>query len=139
MVKIRIIQIVVGAAFYFLCGWFVFDFILGDYTEKNTTQLTSFKKTGNEFSYAFLVISCIAYAVLMTFILSFSRQDSIRKGFFIGSVVGMLVAFMTDSYWYASSKFYANFTVVILDIIAAGICVGGLGAIVNLIYRIFKD
>ena len=33
----------------------------------------------------------------------------------IGSTVGILVAIMTDSYWFATSHFYSNYTVLFLD------------------------
>jgi hypothetical protein len=49
------------------------------------------------------------------------------SAFIYSSVFGILIACMTDFYWYASTNFYDNFTVVILDVVGAAISVGFLG------------
>lgn len=135
-----IIQIIAGTIFYFLFGWFVFDFLIGEYTELHTTQLPGFKKNPEAFSYSFLFASCLAYACLITYVLSYLiKVNSVKKGFYIAAVIGILVAMMTDFFWYASSNFYDTFSVIILDILAAGLCVGLLGAVISSISLFWKS
>lgn len=133
MIKKIFITIVIGTIAYYLFGWLVFDFILGNYTNLNTTQLAGFKKTEEQFSMLLLIVSCTAYACLLSFILVYLLNiKQLIKAFMIGSTVGILVAIMTDSYWFATSHFYSNYTVMFLDILAAGISVGVLGLVIAL-------
>jgi hypothetical protein len=133
MIKKIFITTVIGTIAYYLFGLLVFDFILGNYTNLNTTQLAGFKKTEEQFSMLLLIVSCTAYACLLSFILVYLLNiKQLIKAFMIGSTVGILVAIMTDSYWFATSHFYSNYTVMFLDILAAGISVGVLGLVIAL-------
>ncbi len=131
MVKKLIITAIVGTIAYFAFGWFVFDFVLGNYTDLHTTQLSGFKKTGEQSSLALLIVSCGAYAALLSFILVYLlNTKDVWKAFLIAAVIGVLVAIMADSYWYATSTFYSNSMVVIFDVLAAGITVGFMGLVI---------
>lgn len=125
--KIIIISFI-GSIIYFAFGWLVFDLLLGEYTNNHTTNIQGFKKSEEDFSILFLYISCLAYSILITYILiPLTKTQSLLKVFIKASVIGILVAVMTDSYWYASSNFYNNILVVFIDIFAAAITVGVLG------------
>lgn len=131
MLKRLLVTTLIGTLVYFLFGWFVFDFILGNYTNLHTTQLVGFKKTDAEFSLSLLLVSCAAYAALISFILVYLLNNkSPSKAFFISATIGILVAIMTDSYWYATSHFYTNVSVVLLDIAAAAVTVGFMGFVI---------
>ena len=133
MIKKLLITTFIGTLAYFLIGWFVFDFILGNYTDQHTARLVGFKKTSQESSLILLIVSCGAYAALMSFMLVYLLNlKQLMKAFTIGAIVGVLVAIMADSYWLAVTNFYSNSTVVIFDIIGAGFTVGLLGLIVAL-------
>ena len=132
MFKKIIASIIIGTIFYFLFGWFVFDFLLGNYTNLHTTQLIGFKKDNEHFSILLLVISCMAYAILISFIFIYLLNlKNLLRGFLIGTTIGVLVSVMTDTYWYATSNFYSNVTVVFLDILAAGVTVGSTGFLIT--------
>lgn len=131
MLKKLLVTTIVGTIFYFLFGWVVFDFLIGNYTNLHTTQIAGFKKTDVEFSLLLLIVSCAAYAALISFILVYLlNSKSPSKAFFISATIGILVAIMTDSYWYATSHFYSNAMVVLLDILAAGVTVGFMGFVI---------
>lgn len=115
-----------GSIFYLLFGWLVFDVLFGDYTENHTTHLQGFKKS-RDFSVLFLYLSCLSYAFLINIFLFKSTISKYGSAFMHSSVFGILIACMTDFFWYASSNFYDNFTVVILDVLGAAISVGFLG------------
>jgi hypothetical protein len=117
---------IMGSFIYLGLGWLVFDTLLGAYTEANTTHLSGFKKTG-DFSFLFLYLSCFAYALLVSFVQIHIVFNSSQQAFGFFAILGLLVACMTDFYWFATSHFYLNNTVMLIDIIAAAICVGSLG------------
>ncbi len=127
-ISILILSSLFGSFFYFLMGWLVFDFLLGSYTDAHTTQLSGFKKT-TDFSFTFLYLSCLAYSVLINFILIHSTINSFIKAFSFSAVIGIFLAIMTDFFWYATSHFYSNFTVIFLDVFGAAISVGALGCL----------
>jgi hypothetical protein len=131
-----IIATFIGTLGYYAIGWFVFDFILGDYTNLHTSQLLGFKKSSDQISLVLLVLSCGAYAALISFIFVFLAEiKSPTKSFAIGAIIGILVAIMTDTYWYATSNFYSNVTVVMLDILAAGVTVGFMALLIAFVNK----
>lgn len=136
MIKKLIVTTLVGTFVYFVFGWFVFEFVLGNYTSLNTTQLEGFKKSPEQSSLLFLIVSCAAYALLMSYILvNHLNIKSLVKAFFIGSTVGVLVAIMADTYWYATTNFYSNFMVVLLDIIGAAVSVGTMSLVIAFVNK----
>jgi hypothetical protein len=125
----------VGTVVYLAFGWLVFDFILGAYTDHHTTQLPGFKKSEAEFSMPLLVLSCAAYAALMTYIIAvLANVKTAVKGAKTGAVVGVLVAIMADSYWLASSNFYSTVWVAVADVLGAAVSVGVLGWVIALLH-----
>ncbi len=115
-----------GSLFYLGFGWIVFDLVLGDYANSHTVQLIGFKKN---IDFTFLYLSCLSYSILIMFYLLNPKITSIKKAFLFTAAIGVLIACMTDFYWYASTYFYSNLLVVILDIGGAAISVGALGAL----------
>lgn len=119
-----------GTLIYFVIGWFVFSFVLGSYTDAHTTHLPGFKKEDAEFSFAALLLSCMAYAALLSFVLVYvGHIDSPVQGAIVAAITGMLIAVMTDSYWFASSHFYDSLYPVLADVAGAGISVGMTGGL----------
>ncbi len=129
-----LLSCLIGSVFYLILGWIIFDVVLGAYTEENTTQLKGFKKTA-DFNFLFLYLSCLAYSFLINFILFHTTINSLVKAISFSAIVGVLVACMTDFFWYASSTFYSNFNVVCLDLAGAAVSVGALGGLSFLLLR----
>jgi hypothetical protein len=136
-----IIGTLTGTIVYFIVGWLVFEFILGSYTSENTTQILGFKKNEQESSLPMLILSCTAYAMLLSSLMLYWINTSLnfKEGFKLGAIVGSLVALMADTYWYGTSNFYNNVTPMILDIIAAKITVGIMGSAISLVLSYIKD
>ena len=124
-----------GSIIYLVVGWIVFEYILGSYTNANTTQIVGFKKSEQESSILMLIVSCTAYAMLLSSLILFwiNKSLNFKEGFKLGAIVGILVATMTDTYWYGTSNFYNNATPMILDIIAAALTVGIMGGAIALV------
>ncbi len=129
-----------GTVVYFVVGWFIFEFILGSYNNANTTQIVGFKKDEQESSLLMLIVSCTAYAMLLSSLMVYwiSTLLSFKQGLKLGAIVGILVATMTDTYWYGTSHFYNNATPMILDILAATITVGIMGGAISLVLSSLK-
>ena len=130
-----------GTVVYFIVGWFVFEYLLGSYSNANTTQILGFKKSEQESSIIMLIVSCTAYALLLSSLMVYwiNTSLSFKEGFKLGAIVGTLVATMTDTYWYGTSHFYNNATPMIFDIIAATITVGIMGGAISLVLSYLKD
>lgn len=119
---------VISSVFYFIIGWLVFSLILGPYTETNTTQISGFKKTTG-FNMLFMYLSCLSYAGLIHFLLINSTIQTFGKAILFSSFIGVLIACMTDFYWHASSNFYLNNLVILLDVVGSALTVGLLGGV----------
>lgn len=131
----------VGTIIYLIVGWIVFEYLLGSYTNANTTQIVGFKKNEQESSMLMLILSCTAYALLLSSLMLYwiNTSFNLKEGFKLGAVVGILVATMTNTYWYGTSHFYNNVTPMILDIIAASITVGIMGGAIALVLSYLKN
>lgn len=123
---------VIGCLFYLLIGWFVFDVIIGTYIQSNTTNLIGFKKDQSDSNTTMLVLSCLAYSTLLSIIFGYwSNITNFKSGLGAGSIIGVLVAIMTDSYWYSTSHYYNSLMPLLVDVGAAGITVGLLGGVIG--------
>lgn len=131
MIKI-LLATLAGTTVYFLFGWLVFEGLLGKYMSDNTTQIAGFKKTEAESSMLMLVVSCAAYALLLTLLMGrWAQINTFRDGLKMGAITGVLVATMTNSYWYSSSHFFNGFQPMLADIAAAGLTVGVMGGAIG--------
>lgn len=131
MVKI-LLATLLGTIVYFLFGWLVFEGLLGKYMSANTIQIAGFKKTEAESSMLMLVVSCAAYALLLAILMGqWTQVSTFREGLKIGAITGILVATMTNFYWYSSSHFFNGFQPVLADIAAAGLTVGVMGGAIG--------
>ncbi len=117
-----------GTIVYFLIGYFVFNLILGAFSDRNTTGLIGFKKENGQ-TMLWIGLSCLAYSTLLTIILLYwQKEPKILTGLIKGAIIGILIACMADFYWFGTSNFYNNFKAVFADICAASVTVGIMGA-----------
>jgi hypothetical protein len=131
MLKI-LLAALAGTIAYFLVGWLVFEGLLGKYMSANTTQIVGFKKTAEESSMAMLVVSCAAYALLLALIMGkWAHINTSKDGAILGTTMGILIAIMTDSYWFSTTHFFNNFKPLLADVAAAGLTVGIMGGVIG--------
>jgi hypothetical protein len=127
MIKI-VLAALVGTIVYFGICWLVFEGLLGKYMSANTTQIVGFKKSEEESSMLMLIVSCAAYALLLAVVMgNWTQVNTFKEGAILGATVGILVATMTNSYWYSTSHFFNGFAPILADIAAAGVTVGIMG------------
>lgn len=131
MLKI-LVSALAGTVAYFLVGWLVFEGLLGKYISANTTQIEGFKKSPEESSMALLVVSCAAYALLLSIIMGkWAHIHTFKEGAILGAVTGILIAIMTDTYWFSTSHFYNGPVPLLADVAAAGVTVGVMGGVIG--------
>jgi hypothetical protein len=131
MIKI-LLAAAAGTIVYFLFGWLVFEGLLGKYMSANTTQIAGFKKSEEESSMLLILVSCAAYALLLAILMGqWAQVTTFQEGLKIGVVTGVLVATMTNTYWYSTSHFFNGFAPVLADIAAAGLTVGVMGGAIG--------
>jgi hypothetical protein len=130
MVKI-LLATLLGTLVYFLFGWLIFEGILGQYMSENTTKVEGFRKDEANSSTLMLVISCTAYALLLSlFFGQWSAVYVFKEGALKGAMIGMLIAVMTNAYWYSSTHFFNGIKPLITDVLAAGLTVGLMGGVI---------
>jgi hypothetical protein len=131
MIKI-LLAALLGTIIYFGIGWLVFEGLLGKYMSANTTQIVGFKKSEEESSMLMLIVSCAAYALLLAIVMgNWTEVSTFKEGAILGATVGILVATMTNSYWYSTSHFFNGFAPLLVDIAAAGLTVGIMGGTIG--------
>ena len=70
---------IVGTVVYFVVGWLVFELLLGAFMDEHTTQIQGFKRSEAGSNMAMLLLSCFAYATLLSVILSIGRRSERRQ------------------------------------------------------------
>lgn len=121
-----------GTVAYFLIGWLVFEGLLGQYMSANTTQIEGFKKSPEESSMALMLVSCAAYALLLSIIMGkWAAISNFKEGAILGATAGILIAIMTDTYWFSTSHFFNSFKPLLADVAAAGLTVGVMGGVIG--------
>lgn len=126
------VSALLGTIAYFAIGWLVFEGLLGKYMAANTTQVVGFKKSAEESSMLMLLISCLAYAAMLAIVFAYwADVRTFQKGILLGAIIGVLVAVMTDSYWYSTSHYFNSLAPVAVDIAAAGVTVGIMGGVIG--------
>lgn len=130
MIKI-LLATLAGTIVYFIAGWLVFEALLGTYMSDKTTQIAGFKKTPEESSMLMLIVSCAAYALLLAVIFGlWANVTTVKDGIVLGAIIGILVAVMTNSYWYSSTHFFNSLVPLLADVAAAGLTVGIMGGVI---------
>lgn len=127
-----LISTLAGTVVYFLVGWLVFERLLGKYMAGNTTAIQGFKKTAEETSMSMLLVSCAAYALLLSIVFEYwANVRTLNAGIALGAITGILVAVMTNSYWYSSTNFFNSLAPLVVDVAAAGLTVGIMGGTIG--------
>lgn len=122
---------IAGTITYLSIGYLVFELLLGDFTTQHTTDLPGFRKSAEEASLGFLILSCAAYALLVSLVLHWSNAKTLFQSFQLSATIGLLVAIMADCYWYSYSHYYNNLLPLVADVLAAGLTVGLMGVVVG--------
>jgi hypothetical protein len=64
---------------------------------------------------------------------NWTQISTFREGLIFGATIGLLVAAMTNTYWYRSSHYFHSLMPILVDIAATGLTVGLLVGVVALV------
>jgi uncharacterized membrane protein YgaE (UPF0421/DUF939 family) len=79
-----------------------------------------------------LIVSCAAYALLLAILMAkWTNTLTITEGGILGATVGVLIAIMTNSYWFSTTHFFNDIKPVMVDVLAAGLTVGVMGSAIG--------
>ncbi len=127
-----------GTVVYLILGWILFQKLSGAHTDANTTHMPGFKKSAAEVSMTMLVVSCIAYTLLISILFSeWTHTNTFAEGARIGAVMGGLIALMSNSYWYATSHFFNNLKPIVAHVSAAVVAVALTGGVIGFVQGLF--
>jgi uncharacterized protein YacL len=112
----------------------VFEVLIGPFLVSRTKSIQGFLKSSAESISKVLLVSGASYALLIAILISkdYTNIMNFQDGVYLGAIVGILVAIMTNSYWYATSHFFLDLTPVLADTAAAGVTVGLMGGVIAL-------
>ena len=127
------VAVLVGAVVLYATGYLIFDVTLASFYTANAGSATGVARDG-QIVWA-MALANLSYAGLITFAIS-NRGDalSIVKGATIGAIVGFLVWFHVDFYFYSSANL-ANLTRTIVDPLLEFVHGGLGGAAIALVLR----
>ncbi len=123
----------VGTVVNFLTGWLLFGILLkSTYAGGYTAEAMAVTKSSEQENLMFYALGSLAFALLLAYI--YERWAGIRTfvtGATAGAIIWMLVAIQIDSNFLASTNWFANNYLVLLDIIGYGIIGAITGGVVG--------
>jgi hypothetical protein len=125
-----IIAAVVGAIAAFLLGWLVWGMLLMDYYAKNTTQYEGLMLPESEMKLWAIFISNLAGSTMTAWVFSKMNLRSFGGGFQAGLIIYALIAISFDFMFYSMMNWYANSTVIVVDILVNAVFGGIIGGII---------
>jgi flagellar biosynthesis protein FlhB len=109
----------------FALGFLIFMLLLGQYFSENMIQYPGLFRTEPE--YISLVLTCLSYACLLTYVFSAAGIAGIQKGFMAGAIIGLLVQINVDTYLYSQMHLMGK-KLILIDVALNGLMSGIAGA-----------
>ena len=124
-----IIAAVVGAIASFLLGWVIWGMLLMDYFQKNTIQYEGMMLPESEMKLWAIFISNLAGGFMYAWLFSRMNIRTFAGGAQAGAIIGALMALSIDMMFYSMMNWYANTTIIVVDILVNGffgLVIGGI-------------
>ena len=125
-----IIAAVVGAIASFLLGWLVWGILLMDYYKTNTVQYEGMMLPDNEMKLWAIFISNLASSGLFAWLFNRMNITTLAGGFQTGAIINLVWALSIDMMFYSMMNWYANTTIIVVDVIVNAIFGGIIGSII---------
>ncbi|MFM7839254.1 MAG: DUF2177 family protein [Chitinophagaceae bacterium] len=118
-----------GTVAYFIVNMVVW---LTFYNNILTTHtLSGIMKSDEEANLPVLIVATLAYGFLLSYVITSKSGMNLSKGFVTGTVIGLLVNATFDLTFYASSKIFKGYKIVLLDIVLYAFVSGIAGAVIG--------
>jgi len=125
-----IIAAVVGAIASFLLGWVVYGMLLVDYFKSNTVQYEGMMLPEGEMKLWAIFISNLASSWLFAWLFSRMNVRTFAGGFQTGAIINFVWALAIDMMFYSMMNWFANSTIIVVDVIVNAIFGGIIGGII---------
>jgi len=125
-----IIAAVVGAIASFLLGWVVYGMLLVDYFKSNTVQYEGMMLPDGEMKLWAIFISNLASSWLFAWLFSRMNVRTFAGGFQTGAIINFVWALAIDMMFYSMMNWFANSTIIVVDVIVNAIFGGIIGGII---------
>lgn len=127
--KVIIAGIIAGVA-SFLLGWVLWGTLLMDYYASNMLTYEGLEK--DPMNMAAMVVSQLSGGILLAYILgSAAGAMNWKRGATMGLYVGFFMSLMMTTYFVAMFNWYANSTIMVVDLLLNTAFTALLGAIVG--------
>lgn len=130
--KLLLAALAAGVA-AFLLGWIIFGMALMGYYEANMIQYEGLMKGEGEMGLGLLFLSNLCFAALVSWVTLRTGNTSLVGGAITGTIIGFLFYLSVDLSFLAMMNFFANSTMVVVDVIANTVWAAGTGAVAGLV------
>jgi hypothetical protein len=117
-----------GGVTFFLLGWLVYGILLMNFTQANFNQCSM--RPIEEMIWWSLILSNLAYGLLLSVICNWSNATKFMDGARIGGIIGLLMGLSIDLSFYSMSTMYSNFTAIMVDVIVSTVMTAIVGGVV---------
>lgn len=124
-----IIAALVGAIASFLLGWVVYGMLLMEYYKTGTIQYEGLMLPDSEFKLWAIFVSNLASSFLFAWAFTKMNIRSFAGGAQAGAIINLLFGISMDMMFYSMMNWYANTTVIVVDVLigtAFGAIIGGI-------------
>ena len=112
----------------FLLGWLIYGMLLMEFFKNHSLHYNGLDKNPPDFLY--LGIGNLLMGILTAYVVALGNGNNAKKGFTIAAIVGFLVSSGMDSMMFAQMNLGSR-TAILVDVIAATILSGIIGAFVG--------
>ncbi len=127
-----IIAALVGAVASFLLGWVIWGMLLMDYFTANTIQYPGLMLPETETKLWAIFISNLSGSFMFAWLFSRMNVKTLAAGAQTGAIINIFIAISIDMMFYSMMNWYANTTIIVVDILVNaffGAVIGGVIAL----------
>ena len=119
---------VFGGITYFFLGWLIWGILLMGYMSANMNQCAA--RPDNEMIWWAIILSNLAAAMLLTFVLKWAKAASLVDGLKYGAVFGILFGVTLDFSFWSMTTMFNNIGALLVDILASTFAFAIVGLII---------
>lgn len=121
-----------GGVTAFLLGWLLFGMLLMGYYEGHMIHYEGLMKPMEEMNLGLMFGSNLLFATAIAWISQRAGVNTLMGGLITGATVGLLFFASVDLGFMAMMNYFADHTVVLVDVLANTAWAAGIGAVVGL-------
>ncbi len=128
-----IVAALAAAVAAFLLGWVIFGMALMGYYEANMNHYEGLMKPMEEMNLGLMFASNLMFASVVTWVIQRGGNASLMGGALTGCIMGFFIFLSVDLGFMAMMNYFANSTVVMVDVLANTVWATGIGAVAGLV------